>query len=237
MSIPGTPRTLADLVRVGDHRRRPHRHDQPRQLGRGQQRALQVHVRVDQPGHEHQPLGRERPARPPLVAAHPGDPAVGDHDVGRLDPAVEDVDDLAARRSAGRPAPAPARRGSAGRRIVAADLPSSRSDRGARPLDRQYVSHRPASSTREQLRAFLAEQAALDLERAAAHLGQDAASTCSSQKPASAASAIVAPKTTRSIFAQWIAARHIGQGSQVEYIVAAAQVDGLQRLRRACGCS
>ena len=33
---------------------------------------------------------------------------------------------------------------------------------------------------------------------------------------ASAASAMVAPKTTRSIFAQWIAARHIGHGSVVE---------------------
>ena len=30
-----------------------------------------------------------------VVAAHAGDPAVGDHHVGRLDPAVEDVDDLA----------------------------------------------------------------------------------------------------------------------------------------------
>src|ERR1017187_355748 len=44
------------------------------------------------------------------------------------------------------------------------------------------------------------------------------ASTCSSQKPAAAASAIVAPNTTRSIFDQWIAERHIGHGSQVEYI-------------------
>src|SRR5262249_48610321 len=38
---------------------------------------------------------RDRPARPPLIAAHAGDPAVGDHHVGRLDATVEDVDDLA----------------------------------------------------------------------------------------------------------------------------------------------
>ena len=31
-----------------------------------------------------------------VVAAHAGDPAVGDDDVGRLDAAVEDVDDLPA---------------------------------------------------------------------------------------------------------------------------------------------
>ena len=53
--MPGDAQDVADLVRVGDHRRRPPRHDQPRQLGRGQQRALQVHVGVDQPGDDGRP--------------------------------------------------------------------------------------------------------------------------------------------------------------------------------------
>src|SRR5204863_5140631 len=43
------------------------------------------------------------------------------------------------------------------------------------------------------------------------------AGTNNSWNPAAAASAIVAPNTTRSIFAQWIADKHIGHGSVVEY--------------------
>ena len=62
---PAHAQDVANLVRVGDHRGRPHRHDQPRQLGRGQERALQVHVGVDQARQDDLPRGRDRPVRTP----------------------------------------------------------------------------------------------------------------------------------------------------------------------------
>src|SRR5918994_4020869 len=70
---------VGDLVRVADHRRRPARHHDARELRRQQLRRLQVHVRVDEPGHERTVRGVD-----PLAAvegADARDPPVGDRDV------------------------------------------------------------------------------------------------------------------------------------------------------------
>ncbi len=144
------------------------------------------------PGMITSPVGRDRLARPPRVAAHAGDPAVGDHHVGRLDPAIEDVDDLPARRSAGRPAPGRARRGSGagGLRISLHGAPvfvtfdcgdqcEPASCLGDRSNRRPSISIRSAQTgflpDLEQFRALCAQQTALDLEWALAHLGQQLA--------------------------------------------------------------
>ncbi len=93
----GDAQHVADLVRVGDHRRRPHRHDEPGKLGRREQRALQVHVRIDQPRDDDPAADRDRLARRPCVPADARDPTVDHDDVGLLDASCEDVDDAPAR--------------------------------------------------------------------------------------------------------------------------------------------
>ena len=81
---------------VGDYGGRPVGHDQPGQLRRGQQRALQVHVRVDQARQDGPARQRNRVMRRPELGPDAGDPAVSDDDLRRFDPLGEDVDDLPA---------------------------------------------------------------------------------------------------------------------------------------------
>ena len=85
---------VRDLVRVGDDRGRPEREHEPRELVDEQLRRLEVHVRVDEAGHDPAPRGVERLAA--LVVAEAGDPTVDDRDV-RLEPFTrEDRQHLAA---------------------------------------------------------------------------------------------------------------------------------------------
>ncbi|HET8756559.1 MAG TPA: amidohydrolase family protein, partial [Solirubrobacteraceae bacterium] len=96
------PEHVGDLVRVGDHRGRPVRHDRARELRRHELRRLDVHVRVDEPRHE--PAAARIDAFAAVVRAEAGDAAAGhghveveplacergedarvlDHQVGRL---------------------------------------------------------------------------------------------------------------------------------------------------------
>ena len=70
---------VRDLVRVGDDGGRPERQHEPRELVDEQLRRLEVHVRVDEPGHDEAAGGVERLAA--LVVAEAGDVAVDDRDV------------------------------------------------------------------------------------------------------------------------------------------------------------
>ena len=70
---------VRDLVRVGDHGRRPERQHEPRELVDEQLHRLEVHVRVDEAGHDAAAAGVDHLA--PLVAAETRDDAVGDRDV------------------------------------------------------------------------------------------------------------------------------------------------------------
>ena len=89
----GDAQDVAHLVGVGDQGGRPVGHDQAGELGRGQQRALQVHVRVDQARQDGPARQRDRLMRRPVVGPDAGDPAVGDDDRRRFDPLGKDVDD------------------------------------------------------------------------------------------------------------------------------------------------
>jgi hypothetical protein len=93
----GDAQDVADLVRVRDEGRAAVRHQQTGQLRRHQQGTLDVNVGVDQT-RDHKAVGDVDPfAGRPVEGADAGDPAIGDDDVGRLDPLGEDVDDAAAR--------------------------------------------------------------------------------------------------------------------------------------------
>ena len=75
-----SPEHVGDLVRVGDHRRRPEWEHEPRELVDQQLRRFEVHVRVDE-------SGNDVPADCvddllAVVRADPGDHSVGDRDVG-----------------------------------------------------------------------------------------------------------------------------------------------------------
>ena len=70
---------VRDLVRVGDDGGRPEREDEPRELVHEQLRRLEVHVRVDEAGHDPAAGRVERLAA--FVVAEAGDVAVGDRDV------------------------------------------------------------------------------------------------------------------------------------------------------------
>ena len=72
---------VRDLVRVGDDRRRAERQHEPRELVDEQLRRLEVHVRVDEAGHD--PAAGRVDRLAPLVVAEPGDEAVDDRDVRR----------------------------------------------------------------------------------------------------------------------------------------------------------
>ena len=74
---------VCDLVRVGDDGRRPERQHEPGELARQEPRGLEVHVRVDEAGHD-VPPGRVD-ALAAVVASEAGDPAV-DHGHVALEP-------------------------------------------------------------------------------------------------------------------------------------------------------
>ncbi len=87
---------VGDLVRVADHGEGAVGHDGAGEVAGQHHRALDVHVPVDEAGADDGAV--ERVLRVPVVAArrrHPGDHAVLDGDVGRVDLAAEDVDDPA----------------------------------------------------------------------------------------------------------------------------------------------
>ena len=63
---------------------------------RHQQRALDMHVAIDQARHEEATGDVDRFPRFPRIRSDAGDPAVGNDDVARLDAAGEDVDHLPA---------------------------------------------------------------------------------------------------------------------------------------------
>ena len=92
---PRRPSTLAISCGSADDRRRPVRHDRPRELRRGQLRGLDVHVRVDEPGHQEPPAGVDPLAA--VVGAEPGDPAAGDRHVAVQPLAGEDGEHARAR--------------------------------------------------------------------------------------------------------------------------------------------
>ena len=88
------PEHVRDLVRVGDHGRRPHRENEARELPGHELRRLQVHMRVHEAGDDvfaarvHDLL--------PRVLAEAGDVAVADGDLGFEPLAREDGEDLRA---------------------------------------------------------------------------------------------------------------------------------------------
>ena len=85
---------VRDLVRVGDDRSRPEREHEPRELVRQQLRRLEVHVRVDEAGHD--VAARSVDDLRAVVLAEPGDPAVRDRDVDVEPLAREDGEHAAA---------------------------------------------------------------------------------------------------------------------------------------------
>ncbi len=85
---------VGDLVRVGDDGGRPERQHEARELGRQQLGGLEVHVRVDEPGHDIGAVGIE--GLHSLVGAEPGDDAVADSHVGVQPLPGEDAEDAAA---------------------------------------------------------------------------------------------------------------------------------------------
>ena len=85
---------VRDLVRVGDDGGRAERQHEPRELVHEQLRRLEVHVRVDEAGHDPAAGRVERLAA--LVLAEPGDAAVDDRDVALEPLAREDREDAAA---------------------------------------------------------------------------------------------------------------------------------------------
>ena len=74
---------VRDLVRVGDDRGRPEREDEARELVDEELHRLEVHVRVDEAGHDEAPRRVDRLLA--VVGADAGDDAVHDRDV-RLEP-------------------------------------------------------------------------------------------------------------------------------------------------------
>ncbi len=82
---------VRDLVRIGDDGGRPEREDEPRELVDHELDRLEVHVRVDEAGHDVAPGRIERLA--PSIAPEPGDDAVDDSDVGIEPLAREDRQD------------------------------------------------------------------------------------------------------------------------------------------------
>ena len=70
---------VRDLVRIGDDRGRPEREHQPGELGDEQLRRLEVHVGVDEAGHDVRPVRVDRLLA--LVRAETRDDAVADRDV------------------------------------------------------------------------------------------------------------------------------------------------------------
>ena len=88
------PEHVRDLVRVRDHRGRPEREDEARELVDQQLRRLDVHVRVDEARDDPPAGGVDRLAT--LVGADPGDDTVHDRDVGIEPFAREDREHSAA---------------------------------------------------------------------------------------------------------------------------------------------
>ena len=87
------PEHVRDLVWVGDDGRRPQREHEPGELVDHELGALEVHVRIDEAGHDEAPGGVDRLA--PLVAPEPCDDAVDDRDVDVQPLACEHRKDLA----------------------------------------------------------------------------------------------------------------------------------------------
>ena len=85
---------VRDLVRIDDDGGRAEREHQPRELVHEQLRRLEVHVRVDEPGHD-KVTGRIQ-CLGPLVVTEPCDVAVDDRDVGLEPLAGEHREDAAA---------------------------------------------------------------------------------------------------------------------------------------------
>ncbi len=85
---------VGDLVRVGDDGGGAEREDEARELVHEELRGLQVHVRVDEAGHE--VLAARVDDLAAGVLAEAGDEAVADRDVGLQPLAREDREDLAA---------------------------------------------------------------------------------------------------------------------------------------------
>ena len=85
---------VRDLVRIGDDSGRSEREDEPRELVDHELHRLEVHVRVDEAGHDEAPRRVERLA--PLVVADTCDHAVGHCDVGLQPLAREDRQDASA---------------------------------------------------------------------------------------------------------------------------------------------
>ena len=84
------PEHVGDLVRVGDHRRRAARHHRARELRRRHHGALDVDVGVEQTRGQ---VGAAEVDVARRVGAD-ADDAAGDRDLGRVDLAGEDVDQL-----------------------------------------------------------------------------------------------------------------------------------------------
>ena len=79
---------VCDLVRIGDDGRRPERQHEPGELARQEPRGLEVHVRVDEAGHDVPPRRVDPLAA--VVAPEAGDPAVDHGDVALEPLAGED---------------------------------------------------------------------------------------------------------------------------------------------------
>jgi hypothetical protein len=73
------PQHVCDLVWVGDDGGGPERQDEPRELVHQQLRRLEVHVGVDEAGHD--PAARRIERLTAFVLAEARDPAVDDRDV------------------------------------------------------------------------------------------------------------------------------------------------------------
>ena len=71
---------VRDLVRVGHDRRRPERQHEARELVDEQLHRFEVHVGVDEAGHDEAAGGVDHLVA--VVLADPGDDAVDDRDVG-----------------------------------------------------------------------------------------------------------------------------------------------------------
>ena len=85
---------VGDLVRIDDDGGRAERQHEPRELVHEQLRRLEVHVRVDEAGHDETAGGVQRLGA--LVVAEPCDVAVDDRDVGLEPLAGEHREDAAA---------------------------------------------------------------------------------------------------------------------------------------------
>jgi hypothetical protein len=87
---------VADFVRIENQGAGPVRDNQAGKLGWHQERALQVHVGVEQAGDDGLPPHVNGFSRRPLVRSHPRDETVRDNDVGGIRFFGKDVDDLPA---------------------------------------------------------------------------------------------------------------------------------------------